>query len=76
MRKKFGTRDQAEAYRNTLKEVIISTKLTTFDEELLQTANYYDQAFQLHGYKNLADACSQWLIEVEQRGSSQSLLEL
>ena len=71
MHKKFGTRDEAESYRSALKEVIISTKLTTFDEELLQTANYYDQVFQLNGYKNLADACSQWLIEVEQRASFQ-----
>jgi len=75
-RKKFATKAEAEAYRNTLKEVLISQKSTDFDQELLQKAQYYDQAFQLHGYKNLAEACSAWIQELETRNTSHTLLDL
>lgn len=52
---------------------LASPRLKGFDETLLETANYYDEAFQLYGYKGLADACSEWLKELDRSNHAQTL---
>jgi integrase len=75
-RKKFDTKAEAETHRKSLVATIASPRLQEFDESLLETATYYDDAFQLYGYKNLADACAAWIKELDRRNISQPLGEL
>ncbi len=75
-RKKFNTKAEAENYRETLKEVITSHKLNQFDANLLHTSQYYNEAFQLYGFSNLAEACDAWIKELEIRNTSHTLLDL
>ncbi|MFT6178304.1 MAG: integrase [Akkermansiaceae bacterium] len=75
-RLKFGTKKEAEAHRTNLALVLKSSNLRKYDEGLLATANYYSEAFILHGFKGLDDACAEWLKQLEKRHQSQHLLEL
>ena len=75
-RLKFATKKEAEAHRTNLASVLKSPRLRKYDERLLETANYYEEAFILHGFKGLDDACSEWLAQLEKRYQSHTLLEL
>lgn len=72
-RRKFSTKAQAESHRKALAATLASPRLKRFDETLLEAANYYDEAFQLYGYQGLADACADWIKELDDRNRSQTL---
>ena len=75
-RKKFDRKSEAEAFQKNLRATLSSPRLKKFDESLLETANYYEEAFQLYGFQNLAEACAKWLAELDRRNQSQTLSEL
>lgn len=76
VRKKFKTKAKAESYRKNLASTLQSDHLVEFDEVLLKNAHYYEQAFQVYGYGGLAEACAEWLTELERRRSTVTLGEL
>ncbi len=75
-RKLFQTKAAAQDYRNNLSQSLDSKNPVKFDEALLNQAQYYDDAFQLYGYQGLADACADWIRELERRSSSITLIDL
>lgn len=75
-RKKFVTKKEAEAFRNSLEASLGSSRLKNFDEERMISANYYHETFQLYGFKGLEDACAAWVKELERKNPSHTLGEL
>jgi hypothetical protein len=75
-RKKFATKSEAESYRKNLESSLKSSRLKKYDEKLLETANYYHDAFQLYSFKGLDEACASWIKELDKRNHSISLGEL
>jgi len=75
-RKKFATKSEAESYRKNLESSLKSSRLKRYDEKLLETANYYHEAFQIYGFKGLDDACAAWIRELEKSHQAISLREL
>ena len=75
-RLKFDTKTAAEQHRKNLSAVLKSPHLKRYDEKLLETATYYNEAFQLYGFKGLDEACATLLEQVKKQHKPLTLLEL
>jgi len=75
-RRKFDTKKEAETFRKSMENSLLSSHLKNFDQQRMETANYYHEAFQLYGFNGLDDACAAWITELERRNCSHSLGEL
>lgn len=75
-RLKFDTKAAAEEHRSKLLATIASPRLKHYDDKLLETANYYNETFQLFGFSGLAEACSAFAKQLDQTSAKISLLQL
>jgi len=75
-RLKFSTKVAAEIHRKNLMLTLDSPRLKTFDENLLISAQYYKEIFQLYGFKGLDDACAEFTKQLERQNQSLNLKEL
>ena len=75
-RLKFDTKAAAEDHRTKLAATIASPRLKRFDDKLLETANYYNETFQIYGFSGLAEACAAFVSQLDKTTVSMSLTEL
>jgi len=75
-RLKFPTKAAAEEHRTKLSATIDSQRLKQFDDKLLETANYYNESFQIYGFSGLAEACAAFIEQLDKQTVSMSLIQL
>ena len=75
-RLKFDTKVEAERQKKIVAASLGSSTAVAFDQQLLESAAYYRDAFQLYGFKGLDDACAAWVVELDRRNQSQTLEQL